>query len=312
MKKKKILIVEDSNFFLLQLKDVLVEANYEVITASTGEDGLELVKKEKPDLVLLDIVLPKMNGFEVCRILREQESNNLMPIIMLTSQDHLEDKLQGLELGADDYINKPFNKRELLSRIKNTLVRIERNRSVNPLTGLCGNIEIHREIEARIAKEETFAVVYADLDNFKLYNDHYGFAKGDTVIKLTADILMDAICVFGNKTDFLGNIGGDDFIFITNIDTVDRICNSIIENFDKCILQMYSLKDAKNGFITTINRKCEESKAPLILMSLAAITNETVKFKTFQEVSNVIAKVKSKAKSIPGSVYIRDIRKSIR
>jgi DNA-binding response OmpR family regulator len=122
------LIIDDSGFFREQMKRTLVANGYNVVIAGNGEKGLELVAIEKPDLVLLDIVMPDMDGFEVCRILRESESNNLMPIIMLTAQDAQDDKLLGLELGADDYITKPFNERELLSRIRNTLRRIARNR----------------------------------------------------------------------------------------------------------------------------------------------------------------------------------------
>src|SRR5690606_2717229 len=150
MFKKKILIIEDTEFMKKLISDVLKEAGYEVVTASSGEEGLQKVREEKPDLVLLDVVMPGMDGFEVCRILREDESNNLMPIIMLTAQENEDHKLEGLELGADDYIIKPFNSRELVSRVRNTLKRIDRNRLANPLTGLRGNIEIQAEINQRI------------------------------------------------------------------------------------------------------------------------------------------------------------------
>ena len=147
-----------------------------------------------------------------------------MPIIMLTAQGNEEDKLTGLELGADDYITKPFNPRELISRVKNTLLRIERNRWANPLTGLPGNTEIQSEINYRIAKDMLFSVLYLDVDNFKAYNDVYGFARGDTAIKLIADILMDAVSAFGSQNDFIGHIGGDDFVVITSPEYADTIC----------------------------------------------------------------------------------------
>jgi len=136
MFKKKILVIDDTEFMTKLISDVLMNEGYEVVTASNGRQGIEMVRIEKPDLVLLDVVMPDMDGFEVCRILREDEGNNLMPIIMLTAQDNEDDKLTGLELGADDYITKPFNTRELVSRVRNTLRRIDRNRWANPLTGL--------------------------------------------------------------------------------------------------------------------------------------------------------------------------------
>ncbi len=139
---KKILVVDDSYFFREQMNLILTKAGYDVIKTGLGEDALSLVRSTKPDLVVLDVVLPDMDGFTICKTLRDFEGNNLMPIILLTSKDDQDDKLKGLELGADDYITKPFDERELLSRIRNTLRRIDRNRSANPLTGLRGNLEM--------------------------------------------------------------------------------------------------------------------------------------------------------------------------
>ena len=178
MFRKKILVIDDSELMLNIISDVIKEAGYEVITASGGKEGLELVKKEKPYLVLLDVTMPEMSGFDVCESLRADESNNLMPIIILTARNMDEDKLRGLELGADDYITKPFNPRELVSRVNNTLLRIDRNRYANPLTGLQGNTEIISEINRRIANDEFFAVLYLDMDSFKAYNLFFRSKRG--------------------------------------------------------------------------------------------------------------------------------------
>ena len=193
MFKKKILVVDDSDFFAAVINKALMTEGYDVVRAGSGEDGLRLCREAKPDLVLLDVVMPGMSGFEVCRILRSRDSNNLMPIIMLTSQTNHDDLLIGLDLGADDYITKPFDNRELLCRVKNTLRRVDRNRNANPLTGLPGNLEIQRELDSLIERNLPFAALYADLDNFKAYNDIYGFLRGDIAIKLTADILSDEL-----------------------------------------------------------------------------------------------------------------------
>src|SRR5690554_1547521 len=154
MDNKKILIVDDTEFMTKLITNILTDAGYDVVTASDGYQGLQKVQTEKPDLVLLDVVMPGIDGFEVCKRLREDDSNNLMPIIMLTAQENEDDKLTGLELGADDYITKPFNSRELVSRVRNTLRRIDRNRWANPLTGLRGNIEVESEVNQRIALKQ--------------------------------------------------------------------------------------------------------------------------------------------------------------
>ena len=308
MFQKKILLIDDSDFFAKCIKDVLETANYIVIHANKGEDGLRMVRAEKPDLVLLDVVMPDMDGFEVCRILRDSESNNLMPIIMLTSQDNQDDKLIGLELGADDYITKPFNNRELLSRVKNTLKRIQRNRGANPLTGLAGNLQIQAEINSRIENDTPFAVVYVDLDNFKAYNDVYGFAKGDIAIKMTADILTDEIHENGGPDDFVGHIGGDDFVLITKPENAEEISAGVVELFDKRIKELYSKDDIERGYIANLNRFGASIEYPIMSISLAIVTNERRLYQNHLQVAETAAELKKKAKLLPGSNFVKDMR----
>jgi diguanylate cyclase (GGDEF)-like protein len=304
---KKILIIDDSPFFRGQLK-LSLGKEYDIIEAGTGAEGLDMVRGEKPDMVLLDVVLPDYSGFEICRILRESESNNLMPIIMITSQDSQVDVLIGLELGADDYVKKPFNERELLSRIKNIFRRIDRNRNANPLTGLNGNLEIQRELMSRISKGLSFAVIYADLDNFKAYNDVYGFTNGDRIIILSADILRDQVTLFGNREDFIGHIGGDDFLVVTTPDKAVRICEEVIAEFDEKIPGFYNEEDRVSGFITTKNRKGEIDTFPLMSISLAVVTNERRQLDSPVTIGDIAAEVKKKLKTMVGSNYFIDRR----
>lgn len=309
MFKKKILIIDDTEFMTKLISDILINADYEVVTASNGPQGVQMVRAEKPDLVILDVVMPGMDGFEVCKLLRDDESNNLMPIIMLTAQDNEDDKLTGLELGADDYIIKPFNGRELVSRVRNTLKRIDRNRWANPLTGLQGNIEIQTEINQRIATKQLFAVIYGDLDNFKAYNDVYGFASGDRAIKLTADIIVDNAHNFGNQGDFIGHVGGDDFVIITTPNKVDGIVKGIISDFDSKIKALYCDEDVQRGYIVTSNRQGQVMKFPLISISLAIVTNEVRDLISHIQIAEIAAELKKKAKSMPGSSFAKDRRK---
>ncbi|MDQ2085395.1 response regulator [Herbivorax sp. ANBcel31] len=309
MFKKKILIIEDTGFMRKLISDILIDSDYDVVTASTGPQGIQRVREEKPDLVLLDVVMPGMDGFEVCKVLREDESNNLMPIIMLTAQENEDDKLEGLEIGADDYIIKPFNSRELVSRVRNTLKRIDRNRWANPLTGLRGNIEIQTEINQRIATSKMFAVIYCDLDNFKAYNDVYGFASGDRVIKLTADVLIDCTHTHGNSSDFIGHIGGDDFVIITTPDKVDVISKNIIRDLDIKIKELYCKEDVDRGYIVTSNRQGQIMKFPIVSISLSVVTNEERELISHVQIAEIAAELKKKAKSMPGSVYVKDRRK---
>ncbi len=310
MFKKKILIVDGVEQTVSSIFDVLIPSGYNVIIASSGEEGLEKVKSEKPDLVILDTVLPGIDGFEVCKTLRNEESNNLMPIIMLTDQGNEEGKLKGLELGADDYIEVPFNSRELLARVKNTLIRIERNRRVSPLTGLQGNIEVQTEINRRIANNQIFSLIYADIDNFKAYNDLYGFSSGDRTIKLTADIIMDSVSKCGHHCDFVGHIGGDDFIIITEPNNAEAVCDNIVRVFNEKVLTLYSPEDRGRGFITTSNRRGQRVKHPIMGISLAIVSNEFRNLTSHMDFMEVAVELKKKAKTIAGSVYFKDRRRS--
>lgn len=309
MKKNQILIIDDSRFSAKIISNILEKANFDVIYAATGKEGLHTVRKEKPDLVLLDVVLPDMSGFDVCRILRQSENNNLMPIIMLTSQDSQEDKLIGLELGADDYIVKPFNEREMISRIRNTLRRIDKNRGANPLTGLQGNLAIQAEITHRIEKNEFFAAIYADIDNFKAFNDMYGFAQGDAAIQLTADIITEKVRTLGGEDDFIGHIGGDDFIAITEPNCAEVICSGVVSEFDSRIRELYTKEDLEAGYIFTSSRTGENMKFPIMSISLAIVTNEYHSFYSHLQVAEVAAELKKKAKTIPGSAFAKDMRR---
>jgi diguanylate cyclase (GGDEF)-like protein len=310
MFKKKILIIDDTDLMVKLITDILEEKGYEVVSANNGTDGIKMVMAEKPDLVLLDVVMPGIDGFEVCKLLRQDESNNLMPIIILTGQGNEEDKLAGLELGADDYITKPFNPRELVSRVKNTLLRIDRNRWANPLTGLPGNTEIQSEINSRIVKDMKFSVLYLDVDNFKAYNDVYGFARGDTAIKMIADILADNSRTFGSPNDFIGHIGGDDFVIVTSPEYVDALCENIIKEFDERVPELYSDEDRKAGFISTANRRGDIIKYPIMSISIAVVSNEFRTLSNHIEVGEIAAEMKKKAKSVAGSVYLRDMRRN--
>lgn len=305
MLRKKILLIDDSSFFAKYIETIITAADYEFVHASSGEEGLSMVKTEKPDLVLLDVIMPDIDGLEVCRILRESESNNLMPIIILTSSDDEEHKLAGLELGADDYITKPFNRRELLSRVKNTLMRIERNRSVNPLTGLRGNNEIQKELISKIECKEPFCVIYADIDNFKAYNDVYGFSKGDMAIKITADVLSDQVKAAGNRDDFIGHIGGDDFVIITKSENSDSICERIVSEFDRRIREVYTAEDLEHGRISSYDRKGELAEYPIMTISLAVIDNKTCCIENINQFSELAAELKRKAKAVTGSGYVK-------
>ena len=306
----KILVVDDDKFIVKIITDKLEKEGFEVLSALDGSAGLTSVYENTPDLILLDLVLPGgKNGNEICRLLRNDTRTSHVPIIMLTSRKETDDIVAGLEAGADDYITKPFDTTELVARLKTHLRRAKQVKSFNPLTGLPGNIMIEEEIKAAVNdKKSNFAVLYFDLDNFKAYNDVYGFLKGDEVLKLVAHIIQQCISQFGNSHDFLGHIGGDDFIAITTPEKSDVVCEQIIQRFDSTIPLFYTPEDRRRGYIVTADRKGIQCHYPIISLSIAVVTNEKKPISSHWEVVELAAELKKFAKSQPGSTYAKDRR----
>jgi PleD family two-component response regulator len=233
--RPKVLIADDDH----NLRELLMEAfpkhKFEVYQSADGDETWETVKDLRPDIVLLDIMMPGMDGLEVCRLMRDNPGTRNIPVIMLTAKAQLKDKLEGMESGADDYVTKPFDPLELQARIEMHLRRYLRESDMSPITELPGNKAIDKELEAKLASGKRFAFCYADLDDFKAYNDYYGFHAGSEVIRMTGRVLADAIRDRGNVDDFLGHVGGDDFIILTSIETAEPICREIISRFDERI-----------------------------------------------------------------------------
>ena len=216
MAAETILVVDDDPDIARFVEVNLRSAGYDVAVAGDGEEALEKAGELRPDLVLLDVMMPRIDGFEVAQRLRKNPQTANTSIIMLTAKALSADKVTGLQSGADDYIIKPFDPIELLARVKGTLRRAKEMRNLSPLTGLPGNIRIQEEIERQVREARPFAVLYCDLDNFKTYNDQKGFVRGDRMIQATARIIQDAVVEFDGAEGFVGHVGGDDFVAVVS------------------------------------------------------------------------------------------------
>jgi diguanylate cyclase (GGDEF)-like protein len=305
----RVLIVDDEPDIRDVLKITLQAEKYEVIEAENGEEAIKIILQKTPDLVLLDYKMPKMDGREVCRRIKKDILLRHLPIIMVTGKGEITDKVDGIDAGADDYIVKPFEPEELLAHIKMILRRAEIDLEANPLTRLPGNISILNELNQRLTSQKLFAVCYVDLDKFKAYNDTYGFERGDNVIKETARILLRTTQELGNPEDFVGHIGGDDFVVVTSIPTADILCPAIIENFDKALKDFYNETDWENGYITAHDRQGAEIKFPLLSISIGVVTNESRKIEHVAQIGEIGAELKAYAKSQKKSNYVVDKRK---
>ncbi len=308
MKKERILIIDDDPD-ILDVLDLSLSEHYEVLKASNGKEGIQIAKNKPPGLVIVDYNMPVMDGARFCQEIKEDILLQHIPIIMLTGKKEVEDKVSGIDAGADDYIVKPFQPDELLARIRMILRRTERSLDANPLTHLPGNVSIMEKIQFYIDSKKTFSVGYADLDKFKAYNDLYGFERGDEVIRETARVLIKAVQEKGNEEAFVGHIGGDDFVFICDDFLADDISQTIIAEFDKMVPSFYSEKDYKQGFVITKDRQEKEMKVGLLSISIGIVSNKAHQITHIAQIGEIGAELKKYAKSHNGSIAIRDKRK---
>lgn len=310
----KILVVDDDPVLLRMVRTFLENSpsNFLVVSANSGVEAIELAKQEVPDLILLDLMMPGMDGIEVCENLRSSRLTYLIPVIMLTASASQVHRLDALRTGVDDYIAKPFDPDELEARIIGLIRRIRLTRASNPLTGLPGNLTIEQEINKRLGRQQRMACCYIDLDNFKAFNDYYSFEKGDECLQWVAKVLIDTAEGFGAPDDFIGHIGGDDFVYITTPEETENICNALIERFDSGVGFLYSSEDRQRGYIEVINRREEIQRFPMMSMSIGVATNAHRQLTSALQVAEIASELKRVAKSrerTPGkSTYVIDRR----
>ncbi len=303
--RQHILIVDDEPDIAQLIAAQFVGEGYLATVVGSGAEVLRIVREQQFDLILLDLLLPDIDGFTVLGGLRVQPETQLTPIILLSAINSPADKVRGLQLGADDYITKPFSDVELNARVQAAMRRSEREGGANPSTRLPGNIAIERAISQRIEQRDTnFAVCYCDIDNFKAYNDTYGFLKGDAVIQRTAQILLDTVREHGNPDDFVGHIGGDDFVVITSLDRLGQVCGKILESFDATAPLLYDREARARGFISGEDRQGRATIFPLVSLSIIAVSARLRPFSHPGEVAQRSVESKKRAKFIPGSVLI--------
>jgi diguanylate cyclase (GGDEF)-like protein len=303
-----VLVVDDDPFIARLLEIELKAAGYDVRVANDGRQALDVARGDCPDLVLADVMMPNMDGFELTRQLRQDSRTATVSVIMLTARGLSADKLEGFSVGADDYIVKPFDTPELLARIRGVLRRAKEMRQQSPLTGLPGNVRIEEEIESRVRSEARFAILYADLDHFKAFNDHYGFMRGDQVIQFTAGLIQEVAREFAAHDTFVGHVGGDDFVVVCGSDEAEALAERIVRRFDEAVPGLYDPDDRRRGHILLTTRRGDEQEFPFISISIGVATTAKRSFRHFAEAVAIATEMKSYTKSSPGSSWAADRR----
>jgi diguanylate cyclase (GGDEF)-like protein len=304
----RILVVDDEPHIAQILKFTLEKAGYQVFTAEDGQAALEKIEELQPSLVILDVMMPVMDGYQVCRKMREDFKMNQIPVIMLSAKGELPERVKGLEGGANDYLIKPYSNDELLLRVKNVLEWNTKQKEANPLTGFPGNTAIERELRIRINRREPYAFLYIDIDNFKGFNDYYGYQKGDEIISFLAAIITTAVEKLGSKEDFVGHIGGDDFVLITDPTRAEFMAKHIIDEFDKAAVFLLNDDDVKRGYFEVRNRQGEIARVSLMSITIALVVSTDNSINHFAEINDIASDLKKYGKKMKGSVVIKERR----
>lgn len=307
MAEEKILVVDDAPD-IREILEVVLSEFYTVVSASTGKEALEKIKRENPSLVVLDFNLPDISGIEICKEIRKDPLFIHLPVIMLTGRAETNAKVEGLDAGVDDYVVKPFNADELLARIRMVLKRSARDLDANPLTRLPGNVTVTNELNRRLAAKNDFALLYLDIDNFKAMNDYYGFNRGDEIIRETARIVITVVQQAGSENDFIGHIGGDDFVVITAPEKAEPLAQKVIAMFDKTVPKFYDQSERLQGYLETKDRQGKLRKFGFLSLSIGIVDTTDKNFSHAAQISSLGAELKEVVKMLPGSNYVRDRR----
>ncbi len=291
MSKPRILVVEDDFDISNMLKIYFSGQEFEVEIASRGSEVLEKTRQGLPHLIVLDIMLPDIDGYEVCRLLRTNTRTSHIPIIFLTQKDERSDKLQGLELGADDYITKPFDIEELKLRIQNAISRAERDSLTDPHSGLPSSRLIEDQLRT-IIRTDSWSFVDLRINKYEFFKDVYGFVAGDDVLRFTAMLINEIVDEYGNMDDFIGHAGGDNFILITSEENSAQIQAALKARFAEEVQSHYNFMDREQGFIESKNENGEAVKNPLMSLSIGSVSHSQHEFADIREITELAAEAR--------------------
>ncbi len=304
-----IYIIDDSKELVNKLKKSFAsEKDYTFMSVRT--DQVDDVLMDIPSLIIIDEDNINIGIIDLCQKIRANEDNSITPIIVTTSKTDRQHRVDILKQNVEYFIKKPIDDEYMYYTVKNITTLMYVNRRVSPLTGLPGNVQIQAEMKKRLLKKKTFAMIYIDLDNFKAYNDVYGFSNGDEIIKFTSKVIYKNIHNIEDNDNFVGHIGGDDFVAVTDKTDYDSLCQGIIAEFDSQVVDYYNEEDVDRGYVEVANRRGIIEQFPLVSISIAVVeVDGKNKAVSGLEIGEIAAQVKHSAKSVMGSSYVINRRK---
>ena len=305
---QEIYIIDDDSTSIVIFRELFKDdPEFKFISVKT--EDIDIALKSIPSLIVINEDAINRDVVDICRKIRKDEDNTITPVIVVSSISDRDHRIKILQESVEFFIKKPVDERYLYFTVKNLNRLLSTNRRVSPLTGLPGNVQIHAELKKRLSRKEPFAVLYLDLDNFKAYNDVYGFLKGDQIIEFTAETMIKCIQQTELKDTFIGHIGGDDFVAIVPETDIEELCQNTLIYFDKHVNRYFTDADIERGYIEVANRKGVIEEFKLTSLSIAVVMADAGRFANILEIGEAGAQVKHSAKSIPGSSYAIDKRK---
>jgi diguanylate cyclase (GGDEF)-like protein len=305
-----ILIVATRSEEIDRAAAILEKAGFLVASADNAASALEWIYAQPPQCLLIEHEGPLIMRNPLLAELKSDNVYGHLPAVLMLSREDLGKGVDWIENPADDYLIRPFTDGELTTRINLCIARAHRDVNANPLSGLPGNIPIMREAERRIAAGQPFAMGYLDIDNFKPFNDKYGFSRGDEVLRMTTRLLVNAIRMIDSNETYVGHIGGDDFVFMTPPALVTKTCKQIVADFDAIVPSFYDEEDRRSGFIQSVDRKGAVQTFPLMTVSIGVVDTSSVRVTHVADLSARAAEVKHFTKQLSGSNFIIDRRKT--
>lgn len=304
-----VLIVEAERQDAAAEREALERAGFAANIVTNESTLLESLQSATPRAILIAERLTPLGGGNLFDLVKHETFFGHIPTIVLLARDTFSHGVDWSLTPADDYLVRPVPEEELVNRVRLNIARTQRDVNANPLTGLPGNVSILREAERRLASDAPFAIAYLDIDNFKPFNDKYGFARGDEVLRMTARVLTNVLGTIDGRDMFIGHVGGDDFIFILPSNLVDHACRDVLSNFDVIVANFYDDEDRTRGIIQSIDCQGRPQEFPLMTCSIAVIDTAQTPVGHLADISARAAEVKRFAKSLPGSNYLVDRRK---
>jgi diguanylate cyclase (GGDEF)-like protein len=286
---KRILVVEDDFDISNMLRIYFSGQGYDVQVAPRGGDALVATRQQLPHLIVLDIMLPDMDGYAVCRELRTTTRTSHVPIIFLTQRDERSDKIAGLELGADDYITKPFDIEELKLRVQNAISRSERETLTDPRSGLPSSRLIEDQLRSLMRQTQMWSYLDLKLNFFDAFRDVYGFVAGDEVLRFTALLIGEVVDEYGTPDDFIGHPGGDNFVVITFSERYEELRTALIERFNEDVQTHYSFIDRERGYVLVDDGEGGERQAPLMTLSVGIVNSDVNRVADIREITELAA-----------------------